>query len=128
MNFILLSIVCLGTAYLNVIKVFLSEIIFWLKYLCFLDTPICVFFSNLGQFLEINYFLTQYYNRKGGKDLDFRYTTHITITSRVWQAIWGADLVGTKKVENGLRIIIFHKKCYFTHFWPNVTTGREQKI
>ena len=49
------------------LKFFFSEIIFWLKYLCFLDTPICVFFSNLGQFLEIKYFLTQYYNRKDEK-------------------------------------------------------------
>ena len=38
------------------LKLFLfSENYFWLKYLCFLDTPICVFFSNLGQSLEINY-------------------------------------------------------------------------
>ena len=75
-------------------------------------------------------FLTQYYNRKEGKDLHFRYTNHITITSRVWQAIWGVDLFTTKKVENGLRIIIFHKKWYFTHFWPNIdiTTGRKKKI
>ena len=55
-------------------------------------------------------FLTQCYNRKGKKDLDFSYTTHITRTSRVWQAIWGADIYSTKKSENGLRIIIFHKK------------------
>ena len=42
-----------------------------------------------------NLFLTQYYNGKGGKDLQFRYTTHITRTSRVWKAIWGADLFST---------------------------------
>ena len=42
-----------------------------------------------------NLFLTQYYNGKGGKDLHFRYTTHITRTSRVWQAIWGADIFST---------------------------------
>ena len=32
-------------------------------------------------------FLTLYYNRKEGKDLDFSYTANITRTSRVWQAI-----------------------------------------
>ena len=61
-------------------------------------------------------FLTQYYNRKERKGLHLRYTTHIKRNSRVWQAIWGPYIFSTKKVENGLRIIIFHKKCYFTHF------------
>ena len=42
-----------------------------------------------------NLFLTQSYNGKGEKDLHFRYTTHITRTSRVWQAIWGADIFST---------------------------------
>ena len=72
-------------------------------------------------------FLTQYYNGKREKDLEFSYTTHIKRTSRVWQSIWGADIFSTRKSENGLRIIIFHKKCYFTHFWPNITTRREKK-
>ena len=39
-----------------------------------------------------NLFLTQYYNGKGKKYLHFRYTTHITRISRVWQDIWGADI------------------------------------
>ena len=40
-----------------------------------------------------NLFLTQYYKGKGKKYLHFRYTTHITRTSRVWQAIWGSDFL-----------------------------------
>ena len=99
---------------------FFSEIIFWSKYLCFLDTPICVFFKFRSIFGNI-LFLTQYYNGNEGKNLHFRYTNHITRTSQVWQAIWGADLFST----NGLRIIIFHKKCYFTHFWPYITTRKK---
>ena len=42
-----------------------------------------------------NLFLTQYYNGKERKDLHFRYTTYITRTSRVWQAIWGAYIFST---------------------------------
>ena len=52
-----------------------------------------------GQFLEINYFLTQYYDGKGKKYPHFRYTTHITRTSRLWQAIWGADFLVQVTVE-----------------------------
>ena len=33
--------------------------------------------------------------RERKKDLHFRYTTHITRTSQVWQAIWGADIFST---------------------------------
>ena len=49
-------------------------------------------------------FLTQYYNGKEKKDLDTRYTTHITRTSRVWQAIGCADLFSTsysRKMASG---------------------------
>ena len=49
-------------------------------------------------------FLTQYYNKKGKRYLHFRYTTYITRTSRVWQAIWGADLSSTsysRKMASG---------------------------
>ena len=144
------------------------------------------FFSNLGQFLEINYFLTQYYNRKGekicnyaippisqephecgklsgvqiflvqksrkwpqdhyfftesailpifdpilqregGKNMDFRYTTYIKRTSRLCQAICGPDIFGTKKVENGLRIIIFTKSAILPIFDPILILQQEGK-
>ena len=42
--------------------------------------------------------------REGKKYLHFRYTTHITRTSRVWQAIWGADNFSTsysRKMASG---------------------------
>ena len=42
-----------------------------------------------------NLFLTQYYNGREEKYMHFRYTTHITRTPLVWQAIWGADLFST---------------------------------
>ena len=51
-----------------------------------------------------NLFLTQYYNGKGKKDLHFRYTTHITRTSRVWEAIWSAYIFSTcysRKMASG---------------------------
>ena len=100
---------------------------FWLKYLCFLDTPICVFFSNLGQFLEINIFLTQYYNGKGKKICTSAIRT-ISQEPHECGKLFGVQIFFVqKKVENGLRIINFHKKCYFTHFWPNITTGREKR-
>ena len=38
------------------------------------------------------------------KKLHFRYTVHITRTSRVWQAIWGADIFSTsysRKMASG---------------------------
>ena len=40
-------------------------------------------------------FLTQYYNRKGKKDLHIRFITHIKRTSLVWQSIWGSDIFST---------------------------------
>ena len=49
-------------------------------------------------------FLTQYYNGKGGEYLHFRYTTHITRTSRVWQDIWDADILSrsySRKMASG---------------------------
>ena len=49
----------------------------------------------LSSFAILLIFLTQYYNRKGKKDLHFRYTKHITRTSRVWQSTRGADLFST---------------------------------
>ena len=70
-------------------------------------------------------FSTQYYNRKEEKKLDFSYTNHIARTSRVWQDIWGPDIFNTKKVKNGLRIIIFHKKCYLPIFDPILILQRE---
>ena len=51
-----------------------------------------------------NLFLTKYYNGKGKKDLHFRYTKHITRTSRVRQAIWGAGIFSTsynRKMASG---------------------------
>ena len=112
-----------------VLKLFLfSENIFWLKYLCFLDTPICVFFSNLGQFLEINYFLTQYYNGKGKKDLHFRYKTHITRTSRVCQAIRGADIFSTsysRKMASGS--LFFTKSAILPIFDPILQRERKKR-
>ena len=88
-----------------VLKLFLfSEKYFMVKIFVFFEHTYLCFFSNLGHFLEINYFLTQYYNGKEKKDLHFRYTTHITRTSRVWQDIWGADLFSTsysRKMASG---------------------------
>ena len=105
------------------------KIIFWLKYLCFLDTPFCVyFFSNLGQFLEINYFLTQYCNRKGKKYLHFRNTTHITGTSRVWQVIWGADIFSTsysRKMASGS--LFFTKSAILPIFNPILQRERKKR-
>ena len=40
--------------------IFSENYMFWLKYLCFIDTPICVFFSNLCHFLEIKYVFFKY--------------------------------------------------------------------
>ena len=88
---------------------------------------ICVFwkhlfvcFSNLGQFLEINYFLTQYYNEKGVEDLQFHYTTHITRTSRVWQAIW-VQIFLVQKNQKWPQVRYLSQKVLFypflTQYW-----------
>ena len=129
MNFVLLSILCFGTAYLMVSKLFVFyENYFLVKIFVFLDTPICAFFSNLCQFLEINYFLTQYYNRKGRKDLFLSYTTHITRKSRLWQAIWGPDLFSTKKVEKWPQDHYFSQKVLFYPFLTQYYNGKGKKI
>ena len=76
------------------------------------------FFSNLGQFLEINDFLTQYNNGKGKKDLHFRYNTHIKRTSKLWQAIWGADIFSTKKSKMASGSLFFTKSAILPIFDP----------
>ena len=57
-----------------------------------------------------NLFLTQYYNGKGGKDLHFRYTTHITRTSQVWQDIWVADIFSTSYSQKMASGSLFSQK------------------
>ena len=55
-------------------------------------------------------FLTQYYNRKGKKDMELSYTTHIKRTSQVWKDIWVPDIFNNNKVGKWLQDHYFSPK------------------
>ena len=78
-----------------VLKLFLfSEKYFLVKIFVFFGHTYLYFFKFMSIFGN-KLFLTQYYNRKGKKDLTLHYNTYITITLRVWKTIWGADIFST---------------------------------
>ena len=96
-----------------------SENYFLVKIFVFFGhTYLCVFFKFMSIFGNKLLF-DPILQREGGKDLHFRYTTHITKASRVWQAIEGADLFSTsysRKMASGS--LFFTKSAILPIFDP----------
>ena len=57
--------------------------------------------------------------------MDFSYTTHITRTSRVWQAIWVPDIFNTKKSKMASGSLFFTKSAILPIFDPILILQRE---
>ena len=106
---------------------FFSEIIFWLKYLCFLDTPICVFFSNLGQFLEIYIFFDPILQQEENKNI---WTSDIPPISQEPHECGKHSGVLIFLIQKKLKMAsgsLFSQKVLFYPFLTQYYKGKERK-
>ena len=89
-------------------------------------TYLCVFFKFRSIFGN-KLFFDPILKWEGKRNLDFSYTTHIKITSRVWKSIWGPNLFSTKKSKMASGSLFFTKSAILPIFDAILILQREEE-